>query len=54
MLSIYCFFGLILYLPVNNFSVVSGQVFLGSTSTQQQIRYVLGKDQGYQIAFLEF
>ena len=28
-------FDLILYVPVSNFSVVSGQVFLGLTSTKQ-------------------
>ena len=30
-------FGLILYVPVNSFSVMSGQVFLGLTSTKQRI-----------------
>ena len=30
-----CLFDLILYVPVNNFSVMSGQVFLGCTSTKQ-------------------
>ena len=28
-------FSLILYVPVNNFSVMSGRVFLGLTSTEQ-------------------
>ena len=31
-------FGLILYVPVNKFSVMSGQVFLGWTSSKQQIK----------------
>ena len=30
-------FVLILYIPVNNFSVILGQVFLGWTSTKQEI-----------------
>ena len=30
-----CLFDLILYVPVNNFSVMSGQVVLGRTSTKQ-------------------
>ena len=30
-----CLFDLILYIPVNNFSVMSGRVFLGWTSTKQ-------------------
>ena len=30
-----CLFDLILYVPVNNLSVMSGQVFLCSTSTKQ-------------------
>ena len=32
-----CLIDLILYVPVNNFSVMSGQVFLGLTSTKQGI-----------------
>ena len=32
------FFVLILYVPVNNFSVMSGRVFLGWTSTKQRIK----------------
>ena len=32
---IFFFFFLILYVPVNNFSVMSGQVFLGWTHTKQ-------------------
>ena len=31
-------FVLILYIPVNNFSVMSGRVFLGGTSTKQWIK----------------
>ena len=31
----FCLFDLILYIPVNNLSVISGQVFLGWTSTNQ-------------------
>ena len=31
-------FGLILYVPVNSFSVMSGWVFLGLTSTKQRIK----------------
>ena len=31
----FCLFTLILYVPVNNFSVMSGQVSLGLTSTTQ-------------------
>ena len=31
----FCLFDLILYVPVNNFSVMLGQVFLGWTSTKQ-------------------
>ena len=31
----FCLFDLILYLPVNNFSVMLGRVFLGWTSTKQ-------------------
>ena len=33
--SVVCLFDLILYVPVNNFSVMSGRVFLGWTSTKQ-------------------
>ena len=33
-----CLFGLILYHRVNSFSVMSGQVFLGWTSTKQRIK----------------
>ena len=35
----YYLFGLILYIPVNNFSVMLGRVFLGWTSTKQRIKY---------------
>ena len=35
MLQIFVLFDLILYVPVNNFSVMSGQVFLGWISTKQ-------------------
>ena len=31
----YCLFDLILNIPVNNLSVMSGQVFMGLTSTKQ-------------------
>ena len=31
-------FGLILYSPVNNFSIMPGRVFLGLTSTKQRIK----------------
>ena len=31
-------FGLILYVPVNNFSVMLGRVFPGRTSTKQRIK----------------
>ena len=31
-------FGLILYVPINNFSVMLGQVFLGGISTKQWIK----------------
>ena len=31
-------FGLILHIPVNNFSVMSGWVFQGVTSTKQRIK----------------
>ena len=31
---------LMLYVPVNNFSVISGQLFLGLTSTKQWIKYL--------------
>ena len=34
----FCLFDLILYVPVNTFSVMSGQVFLGLTSTKQRIK----------------
>ena len=30
-----CLFDLVLYVPVNNFSVMSGRVFLGLASTKQ-------------------
>ena len=30
-----CWFDMILYVPVNKFSVMSGQFFLGLTSTKQ-------------------
>ena len=33
--NMFCLFDLILYFPVNNFSVMSGWVFLGWTSTKQ-------------------
>ena len=33
-----CWFGLILYVPVNNFAVMLGQIFLGWTSTKQWIK----------------
>ena len=36
-LSILCLFDLILYFPVNNFSVMLGRVFLGWTSTKQRL-----------------
>ena len=36
--SIFVLFGLILYILVNNFSVMSGQDFLGLTSTKQRIK----------------
>ena len=32
---IFCLFDFILYVPVNNFSVMLGRVFLGWTSTKQ-------------------
>ena len=32
-ISLFCLFDLILYIPVNNFSVMMGRVFLGWTST---------------------
>ena len=38
-----CLFGLILYVSVNIFSVMSGQVFLGLTRTKQSIS-ILFKD----------
>ena len=31
---------MILYVPINNFSVMSGWVFLGWTSTKQQIKFI--------------
>ena len=31
-------FGLVLYVPLDNFSVMSGLVFLGLTSTKQRIK----------------
>ena len=34
-LQFFCLFDLILYVPVNNFSVMSGRVSLGRTSTKQ-------------------
>ena len=33
----FSFFDLILYVPVNNFSVMWGHVFLGWTSTKQEL-----------------
>ena len=33
-----CLFVLILYIPVNNFSAMSGWVFLGRTNTKQRIK----------------
>ena len=33
-------FGLILYVPVNNLSVKSGRVFLGGTGTKQGLMYL--------------
>ena len=33
--ALVCLYDLILYVPVNNLSVTSGQVFLGSTSAKQ-------------------
>ena len=39
-----CLFDLILYVSVNNFSVMLGQVFLGLTSTKQRIK---GLSQGH-------
>ena len=33
--SLFCLFDLILYVPVSNFSVMSGRVFLGWNSTKQ-------------------
>ena len=33
-----CLFDLILYIPVNIISVMSGQVFMGRTSTKQRIK----------------
>ena len=35
-LFFFCLFGLILYVPVKSFSVMSGWVFLGLTSTKQR------------------
>ena len=34
---VYFRFDLILYIPFNNFSVISGQVLLGQTSTKQRV-----------------
>ena len=34
-LTIICSIDLILYIPINNFSIMLGQVFLGRTSTKQ-------------------
>ena len=33
-------YDLILYMPVNNFSVMSGRVFLGLASTKQSIKFL--------------
>ena len=38
MVDVMFLFVLILYIPVNNFSVMSGWVFLGLTSTKQRIK----------------
>ena len=40
MAQITCLFDWILYVPVNNFSVMSGPVFLGWTSTKQRIKFL--------------
>ena len=36
--NIWILFGLILYIPVNNVSVMLGRVLVGLTSTMQQIK----------------
>ena len=41
-----CLIDLILYIPVNNFSVMPGQVFLGWTSTKQ-VLYIMCLAQGH-------
>ena len=41
--EVFCLFDLILNVPANNFSVMSGQVFLGWTSTKKD-KCVLLKD----------
>ena len=38
---IICLLALIIYISVNNFSVMLGQVFLGWTSTEQQIKWLV-------------
>ena len=38
MQRIICLFDLMLYLPINNFSVMSGWIFLGGTNTKQWIK----------------
>ena len=45
MLCLFCLLDLILYIPVNNFSVMSGQVFLGQTSTKQWINVSCSREQ---------
>ena len=42
----FCLFVLIHYVPVNNFSAMSGRVFLGLTSTKQRIKCIA---QGHNI-----
>ena len=37
---LFCLFDLILYVPVNNLSDMSGRVFLGLTSTKQGLMYL--------------
>ena len=38
--NIFVLFDLILYVPVNNFSVMVGRVFLGWTSTKQGLMFL--------------
>ena len=38
--QVFCLFGLILYIPVNNFSVMPGRIFLCRRSTNQRIKHL--------------